>query len=92
MGGVGIASRNHRFVNVLNPAAVTARDSLAFMSDFSIYETNKILSQDGRKSANNLFNINNFLVSFPLFYSKAADGAMMIGIKPYSATGYDFGY
>ena len=92
MGGVGIASRNHRYVNVLNPAAVTARDSLAFMSDFSIYENNKILRQGGYKSANNLFNINNFLVSFPLFYSKAADGAMMVGIKPYSATGYSFGY
>ena len=25
MGGVGIASRNHRFVNYMNPAAVTAR-------------------------------------------------------------------
>ena len=92
MGGVGIASRNHRYVNVLNPAAVTARDSLAFMSDFSIYENNKILSQDGHTSANNLFNINNFLVSFPLFYSKVADGAMMFGIRPYSSTGYSFGY
>ena len=92
MGGVGIASRNHRYVNVLNPAAVTARDSLAFMSDFSIYENNKILSQDGHTSANNLFNINNFLVSFPLFYSKVADGAMMVGIRPYSSTGYSFGY
>ena len=92
MGGVGIASRNHRYVNVLNPAAVTARDSLAFMSDFSIYENNKILSQDGHTSANTLFNINNFLVSFPLFYSKVADGAMMFGIRPYSSTGYSFGY
>lgn len=92
MGGVGIASRNRRYVNVLNPAAVTARDSLAFMSDFSIYENNKILSQDGHTSANNLFNINNFLVSFPLFYSKVADGAMMFGIRPYSSTGYSFGY
>ena len=31
MGGVGIASRNTRYLNVLNPAAVTARDSLSFM-------------------------------------------------------------
>lgn len=92
MGGVGIASRNSHFVNVLNPAAVTARDSLAFMSDFSIYESNKILRQGDRVSANNIFNINNFLVSFPLFYSKYADGAMMVGIKPYSTTGYSYGY
>ena len=92
MGGVGIASRNHRYVNVLNPAAVTARDSLAFMSDFSIYESNKILRQGDNVSANNLFNINNFLFSFPLFYSKPADAAMMVGIRPYSATGYSYGY
>ena len=92
MGGVGIASRNHRFVNVLNPAAVTARDTLAFMSDFSIYQTNKILRQGDMVSANNLFNINNFLFSFPLFYSKLADASMMVGIRPYSATGYSYGY
>ena len=28
MGGVGIATRNNRYINYLNPAAVTARDSL----------------------------------------------------------------
>lgn len=92
MGGVGIASRNRRYVNVLNPAAVTARDSLAFMSDFSIYETNKILRQGDMVSANNLFNINNFLISLPLFYSKPADASMMLGIRPYSSTGYGYGY
>ena len=26
MGGVGLATRNRRFINYLNPAAVTARD------------------------------------------------------------------
>ena len=92
MGGVGIASRNNRFINVLNPAAVTARDTLAFMSDFSIYETNKILRQGDHVSANNLFNINNFIISFPLFYSKTTDVSMMVGIRPYSATGYSYGY
>ena len=28
MGGVGTATRNKRFINYTNPAAVTARDSL----------------------------------------------------------------
>jgi len=36
MGGVGIAARSNRYVNVLNPAAVTARDSLSFMSDLGL--------------------------------------------------------
>ena len=31
MGGVGIATRNKRFVNTMNPASITARDSLSFM-------------------------------------------------------------
>ena len=34
MGGVGIALRNNSYINVTNPASVTARDSLSFMSDF----------------------------------------------------------
>ena len=29
MGGVGIATRNRKFINYTNPAAVTARDSLS---------------------------------------------------------------
>ena len=36
MGGVGIASRSNRFINYLNPASVTARDSLSFMADFGL--------------------------------------------------------
>ena len=36
MGGVGIASRNNRFINYLNPAAVAARDTLSFMLDFGV--------------------------------------------------------
>ena len=31
MGGVGIANRNNRFINIQNPAAVTARDTLSFI-------------------------------------------------------------
>lgn len=88
MGGVGIASRNNRFINSLNPAAVTARDSLAFMSDFSVYQNNKLFKQGSARSANNVFNINDFIISFPLFPKTA----MMIGITPYSSTGYNFNH
>lgn len=86
MGGVGIASRNNRYINSLNPAAVTARDSLAFMSDFSLYQNNKIFRQDSQYAVNNLVNINDIIISFPLFNHTA----MMLGIKPYSSTGYNF--
>lgn len=88
MGGVGIAGRNNRFINSLNPAAVTARDSLAFMIDCSVYMDNKIFSQNGMKSASNTFNINDCIITFPIYKSSA----MMIGIAPYSDTGFGYGY
>ena len=42
MGGVGIATRNKRFINYLNPAAVTARDSISFMAEMSVFENNRL--------------------------------------------------
>lgn len=88
MGGVGIATRNKRFVNLLNPASVTARDSLSFMADFGLTGRASFYRQEEIRSANNLFNINNFVLSFPLFTNTAA----MIGIAPYTDTGYNFTY
>ena len=42
MGGTGIAGRNKRFINYLNPAALTARDSLSFMADFGLVQNNTL--------------------------------------------------
>ena len=88
MAGVGIASRNHRFLNPLNPAAVTARDSLAFMADYSIIQDNKIFRQGDMRSASNTANIGNLMMSFPIWRSSA----MMVGIMPLSSTGYGYSY
>lgn len=87
MGGVGIAARNNRYVNPVNPASVTARDSLAFMMDFSLYEDNKIFGQGDMRSAYNTCNIGDIIISFPIYKSSA----MMIGLMPYSSTGYSYG-
>ena len=86
MGGVGIATRNRRFINISNPAAVTARDSLAFMADFGLIQKNTIYAQGNLRSANNTFNIYNFVMSFPIWRSSA----FMVGITPFSDVGYDF--
>ncbi len=86
MGGTGIATRNRRFINYLNPAAVTARDTLAFMADFGLVQKNTLYSQGDLKSANNTFNIYNLVMSFPIYKSSA----FMVGITPYSDVGYDF--
>ncbi|MBR6053915.1 MAG: hypothetical protein IKP46_01095 [Bacteroidales bacterium] len=86
MGGVGIATRNKRFMNFLNPASVTARDTLSFMADFSVSGRFSYYGQGNLKSAHNTFNINDFALSFPIYRSSA----MMIGIAPFSNVGYDF--
>lgn len=86
MGGVGIATRNRRFINYLNPAAVTARDTLSFMADFGLSQKNTIYSQGDLKSAKNTFNIYDFVMSFPIWKSSA----VMVGITPFSDVGYDF--
>ena len=88
MGGTGVALRNNRFLNLINPAAVTARDSLAFMADFSLYNDNKLFQQAGVKSASNTFNINDLAMSFPIWRKSA----MMVGIMPYSDTGFGYSF
>ena len=86
MGGVGIASRNKRYINYLNPAAVTARDSLSFMADFGLSQKNTLFTQNNIRSAKNTFNVYNFVMSFPIYKSSA----FMVGITPFSDVGYDF--
>ena len=86
MGGTGIATRNKRFINYLNPASVTARDSLSFMADFGLSQKNTVYKQGDIKSANNTFNIYDFVMSFPIYRSSA----FMVGITPFSDVGYDF--
>ena len=86
MGGTGIATRNRRFINYLNPAAITARDSLSFMADFGLQQSNNIYRQGNKTSAHNTFNIYDFVMSFPIYRSSA----FMVGITPFSDVGYDF--
>ena len=86
MGGTGIATRNRRFINYTNPAAVTARDTLSFMADFGLEQKNTIYRQGDLRSGNNTFNIHDFVMSFPIYRSSA----FMVGISPFSDVGYDF--
>ena len=80
MGGVGIASRNKKYINILNPAAVTAREAKEFKADFGLAQGNRIYRQGDFKSANNTFNIYDFVISFPVYKSIA----MYAGFTPYS--------
>lgn len=95
-GGVGIADRNVRFINLQNPAAVTARESKSFMMDVGLRQGNTVMeanaaacgvSGDGTvRSANNTFNMNDIVLSFPI----KGSAAFKFGIMPYSNVGYNF--
>ena len=86
MGGVGVAGRDRRYLNTTNPAAITARDTLAFMADFGVTQSNNIYRQGSIRSAYNTFNVNNFAFSAPIWRKSA----LAFGISPYSSVGYDY--
>lgn len=84
MGGVGIATRNKRFVNVTNPASITARDSLSFMSDFTVSSRLSLFSEGEKRGFNTTFNLENFVISFPMW----KNSAFIAGLSPFSDVGY----
>lgn len=88
MAGTGIASRNHKFINYMNPAAITARDTLSFMMDFGLNGEGRVYNQGNVKSASNILNISDVVLTVPI-YKKSA---FVAGIAPYSSTGYDFSH
>ena len=66
MGGIGVGVRDNRFINYLNPASITARDTLAFMLDFGAASKN-FYNKDtkGVSSAYNTFTVQNFIFTAP---------------------------
>lgn len=84
MAGVGIATRNKRFINIENPASITARDSLSFMSDYSVSGKFSLLKEDSKTGFNTTLNLENFVISFPLWKHTA----FMAGLLPFSEVGY----
>ena len=97
MGGIGIGDRNFRYINYINPAAVTERQAQSFMLDFGIeqgniyYTANPATAIGGTgsdllKSVNNTFNMHHIIASFPIWKSSA----FKVGIVPYSNVGYKF--
>ncbi len=86
MGGIGVGLRDNRFINYLNPASITERDTLSFMFDLGVEQTNIYNSYKDSKSAYNTFNMRNIIITAPI-YKKSA---LMFGITPYSNIGYKF--
>ena len=86
MAGAGIASRSVRYLNSLNPASLPVRDTLSFMLDFSLLNSNNIYRQGDMTSSRNITNIGSMAMSFPIMRNLA----MMVGVSPYSASGYAY--
>ncbi len=86
MAGAGIASRSVRYLNSLNPASLPVRDTLSFMLDFSLLNSNNIYRQGDMTSSRNITNIGSMAMSFPIMRNLA----MMVGVSPYSAGGYAY--
>ena len=97
MGGIGIGDRNVRYLNFLNPAAVTAREAKSFMMDFGLENRNVLyqgnaatsLSETAAgvlKSADNTFNMHHIVASLPI----GTKGAFKLGVMPYSTVSYSF--
>jgi long-subunit fatty acid transport protein len=89
MGGIGTGVRTTRVINLINPAALTAHDSLSFMFDFGL-ETQNYYSASAaagktQHSASNSMNIHHIVMSFPV-YNRVILG---LGLLPYSSVGYD---
>ena len=88
MGGIGIGMRDNGYINYVNPAAITARDTLSFMLDFGLNQQNHYNKDDMTRSAYNVFNMQNVAFTFPI-YKKSA---FIVGISPFSDVGYKFQY
>jgi hypothetical protein len=56
------------------------------MADFGLVQKNTIYAQGDLRSANNTFNVYDFVMSFPIWKSSA----FMVGITPFSDVGYKF--
>lgn len=84
MGGIGIGMRDYDFLNTLNPAALTALDSLRFIFDFSA--SAKGSSFSSRSNKDNTFNANFRKLAFG--FQAMPSWYMALGLKPFSDVGY----
>ena len=85
MGGIGVGVRDNRFINIMNPASLTARDTLSFMFDVGFAQRNIVSKNASTKSAYNTGTIQSLVFSTPLYHKSA----LAFGVVPFSDMGYD---
>lgn len=87
MGGVGYAMRSGRQVNVMNPAAYAATDSMTFLFDMGVDVSMFWRKDDTGKNNDWGGGLDYVTMQFPV--SRIV--GVSAGILPYSSVGYSFG-
>ncbi len=85
MGGITSGLRSANQINFLNPAAISAQDSMSFIFDVGISGITKNLHSTNDKSSFNNFAFDHLAISFPIkkWWFVSA------GVTPYSKIGYN---
>lgn len=85
LGGTGIALRSNKIINVVNPAAYTALDTMSFIFDFGLTGSSTIYESNDLDSRLNNMNLDHLAIAFTITpWWKAS-----AGITPYSSVGYN---
>ena len=85
MGGVGVALSGPKFINLTNPAAYAASDSLSFLMDIAVSANWGRYSDGSEKKNTFLGNFDYIAFQFPLWKDRLV---FSTGLTPFSTTGY----
>lgn len=84
MGGIGLGLRDHNYINYLNPAAYSARDSMSFIFDFGLMAHYTYTESSRLNDSYYGANFDHLALSFPV----TRWWAVSAGIRPFSKVGY----
>lgn len=85
MGGIAIGMRDPAFIDFINPASLSVRDSLSFLFDFGMVGKQTEISSGGITSESKDINFNHLAVAFPITRWLGASA----GVVPFSTVTYD---
>ena len=86
MGGIGIGTRGHNNINLLNPASYSTIDTLSFLFDFGFSLQNGNFSENGKK-----INAKNAGADYVAMQFRVQPKiGMTVAYMPYSKIGYAF--
>lgn len=90
MGGVGLAMRDGRSINFMNPASYAAIDTLTFLFDMAGnikgVTTSEMVNDKKMSGRNTAGGLDYVAFQFPV----TRYGGMAVGLVPYSSVGYKF--